>query len=364
MTRKQKITLTVVLDLAAILLIGGYVFANSFGVFNRSAGASTPVPLPTPPVAVVTPLAPSFEPAKTPAPDAPSLPPTDTPEPTPAWDGILDPKYYSLFLEKGETPVWTEDSYQSSDIYLKLTSHEEKRLKYWIVDVYVKHIENLQADYVNSDKKVLTVPKINKQIGAMLTINTDYWINANINKHGWFVRNGQELARHSENRMRTDLGVIYFDGKMETFTKEEFTSGALTFDTIAAKYPYHVFYFGPALLDKDGHAKTQFNATEAIFGDNPRTAIGYYEPGHYSIIIILGSRAVNDANGKQIYAQGKTGSDGMSMATLSTLCESLGMKAAYNLDGGQSTAMMFGDLLYGHNTRSDSDFLSIIEING
>ncbi len=39
-------------------------------------------------------------------------------------------------------------------------------------------------------------------------------------------------------------------------------------------------------LDADGGRKTSFDTTVAE--ENPRTAIGYYEPGHYCIVIVNG----------------------------------------------------------------------------
>ena len=58
---------------------------------------------------------------------------------------------------------------------------------------------------------------------------------------------------------------------------------------------------------------------------NPRTAIGYYEPGHYCIIVVDGRQ-----NG---YSSGYTN------AQMSELFYSMGCKIGYNLDGGQSTVM-------------------------
>lgn len=73
----------------------------------------------------------------------------------------------------------------------------------------------------------------------------------------------------------------------------------------------------------DGRAKTDFVTTVAEA--NPRTAIGYYDPGHYCFVAVNG--------------RGMEGSSGMTMSELAALFESLGCAAAYNLDGGQSSVM-------------------------
>ena len=61
---------------------------------------------------------------------------------------------------------------------------------------------------------------------------------------------------------------------------------------------------------------------------NPRTAIGYYEPGHYCFVVAGG-------RGEQPY--------GVTLSALSRFMKSLDCKSAYNLDGGRSSIMVFGD---------------------
>ena len=46
---------------------------------------------------------------------------------------------------------------------------------------------------------------------------------------------------------------------------------------------------------------------------------------------------------------------------MSELFSSLGMKAAYNLDGGQSSGMFWNEHLFGHNTRITGDVLAIVD---
>ncbi|MBR5095012.1 MAG: phosphodiester glycosidase family protein, partial [Oscillospiraceae bacterium] len=60
---------------------------------------------------------------------------------------------------------------------------------------------------------------------------------------------------------------------------------------------------------------------------HPRTAIGYYEPGHYCFVVVDGRQWGH--------------SDGAEIADLARLMESLGCTLAYNLDGGASSMMIF-----------------------
>jgi len=118
-----------------------------------------------------------------------------------------------------------------------------------------------------------------------------------------------------------DVCVLYWDGTMETYPSMPFKS-----DEQIEKGAYQVWNFGPMLLDETGMHKENFNS--AVDKANPRTAIGYYEPGHYCFVVV-------DGRGGD--------SDGITMQNLSLLMEKLGCKRAYNLDGGQTSILVWND---------------------
>ena len=70
----------------------------------------------------------------------------------------------------------------------------------------------------------------------------------------------------------------------------------------------------------------------AVSYPNPRSAIGYYEPGHYCFVVVDGRQSG--------YAKG------MSIPELAALFEELGCTKAYNLDGGGSAVMVFNHKRY------------------
>ncbi|HOO27432.1 MAG TPA: phosphodiester glycosidase family protein [Lachnospiraceae bacterium] len=101
-------------------------------------------------------------------------------------------------------------------------------------------------------------------------------------------------------------------------------------DAEAEKGAYQAWTFGPALLNDDGTAITDFSGiSKRMENKNPRSAIGYYEPGHYCLVLVDG--------------RSKGYSCGMTMEELSELFEELGCSTAYNLDGGKSSVMTFQD---------------------
>ncbi|MBR2327327.1 MAG: phosphodiester glycosidase family protein [Clostridia bacterium] len=88
--------------------------------------------------------------------------------------------------------------------------------------------------------------------------------------------------------------------------------------------------FGPALI-VDGEKITDFSAYSKIGNWNPRSGIGYVSKNHYYFVVIDGAR--NDTDNKE--------SGGAGLKHLRDVFADLGCTAAYNLDGGSSTTLIF-----------------------
>ena len=176
--------------------------------------------------------------------------------------------------------------------------------------------------------------------GAILSINGDY---ADKQRSGFLVRNGEI---YYDDQTTYDICVLYYDGSMETFSPSEYAV-----DDILAKAPYQVWKFGPELLDENGQPKQSYNTSDAISWENPRSGIGYYEPGHYCFITVDGRQ-----NGY---------SRGLEIERFAKLFADLGCTVAYNLDGGQSAVMTFDQRVYNQpylGGRNSGDILLIREL--
>jgi len=153
--------------------------------------------------------------------------------------------------------------------------------------------------------------------GSIVALNGDYAMNAD---SGVIIRNGEILR---DKPSTSEICVLYEDGTMECFSGDEYDS-----DYVLAKKPWQAWTFGPSLLDSKGKARISF---PSIYGTllehNPRSILGYYEPGHYCLIAVDGRQSS--------YAVG------LDMDATAALAESLGCKLAFNLDGGRSTQMTF-----------------------
>jgi exopolysaccharide biosynthesis protein len=128
---------------------------------------------------------------------------------------------------------------------------------------------------------------------------------------------------------------------METYKASEFDAQKAIKGGV-----YQTWDFGPALLDRDGKAISEF--TTGIAGKNPRCAIGYYEPGHYCLVLVDGRQ--------EGYSMGLT------LTELAQLFEDMGCKRAYNLDGGQSANMAYLGKLHNVPTRGGREVSDLIYI--
>ena len=156
--------------------------------------------------------------------------------------------------------------------------------------------------------------------------------------HGLVLRNGELFQ--SKLTKGVDVCVLYRDGTMKTYPADSFEVEAIT------ENAWQAWSFGPSLLDEYGRAKSGFES--AISTRNPRAILGYYEPGHYCLVVVDGR--------KRNYSWGLT------MDESARLMEALGCKVAYNLDGGQSAELIWNDDTYGIPYDGGRDISDIIYI--
>ena len=244
-----------------------------------------------------------------------------------------------------ENVVSTDISYTSPNISVTLTKNTMESgnsvVTYFVADIYIADIEYLQSGFARDTYGrgyAENIEDMSERLGAVIAINGDYYGRSN---SGVVIRNGTVYRATPDS---TDVCVLYYDGRMETFSPDEFDV-----DNAIEDSAYQAWSFGPALLDKNGFPLTEFNSSVTPL--NPRTVFGYYEPGHYCFVVV---------DGRQ------TGySRGMTMSELSILMNKLGCRAAYNLDGGQSSLMtMYGKIVNQpyKNGRAVSDSILIKEL--
>ncbi len=246
------------------------------------------------------------------------------------------------FAEKyTESVVVTENSYSSPDISITVTEETLGRTTYYLADIYVRDITCFQSALARNTygsgfrDSIADMALLNN---ALVAINGDYYGNTN---EGVVIRNG---VIYRANPTQCDVCVLYYDGTMRVMPGASFSVEEAIRDGA-----WQAWTFGPALLDTDGSVLTAFASTNRIISANPRTAIGYYEPGHYCMIVV----------------DGRGESAGITLPALSQLFHDLGCTAAYNLDGGNSSIMVWQSEVINDPSgggRESSDALLISEV--
>jgi exopolysaccharide biosynthesis protein len=311
---KRKVSLAAVIGIDALIagLIILLFFITSYVMHPESAGSMLPAPSVSPaaemPATVENDSATTDPTGNTPDPAAQ---PTAQPGETTGAVSLRE-KFADKFTS-GDV-VKTDTSYQDANINLSITKLQKDNATYFLADIYVADIQYFktafakQPDVMGGREDTDVVAKENN---AILAINGDHCVDNN----GPVIRNGQ-LYR---DETFADALVMNYDGSMQTFSADQ-----LDMNAIKTNGAWQVWTFGPMLL-KDGQPMTEFNST--LLKANPRTAVGYYEPGHYCFLVV---------DGRQ-----EGYSDGMTLQQMSQLFYDIGCKVAFNLDGGQSSEMVF-----------------------
>lgn len=213
--------------------------------------------------------------------------------------------------------IQDDTTYKSGDISIAVNEVSKDNMRYYVADIYVKDITKIKTAFAKGTYgKAITDTVLNmaEENGAVLAANGDYY---GTGETGVVIRNGVLYRGDADE----DVCVLFKDGTMKIYHKDSFDS-----DTVMAQGAWQAWSFGPSLLSDSGEAVSNF--TSRISRNNPRTALGYYEPGHYCLVLVDGRQA--DTNGA-------------TLAELSSIMKNLGCTVAYNLDGGQSSTMTFGD---------------------
>lgn len=262
-------------------------------------------------------------------------------------DIIGSDDWHQKFADKfSDTVISTDTSYKSPDISIELTrgtmqtdrldtSEKGKHKKYGtdiaytLADIYIGDISCFKTAFAKDTYGVGYTEKLSDmsdRISSVLAVNGDSYNNNRHKNNGTIIRNGVIYRSATTN---TETCVLNRDGTMKIYAPDEINEQALI-DSGA----YQSWVFGPSLLDENGKAKEHFLTWDYIRESHPRTAIGYYEPGHYCLLLV---------DGRQ-----KGYSRGMFLDEMSKLFESLGCKAAYNLDGGHCSFMTFNGAVANH----------------
>ena len=278
----------------------------------------------------------------TPAEAAAAEPATGAPAPvTESRVGDFSVKFADKFAEGA--PVYTDKSYVSENLNITITDYDIGGVRFYVADFYIRDISCFRTALAKDTfgrGYTEDIGDVASRLNSVLTLSGDYY---GTRSDGFCVlRNGELYYNEDANR---DICVLYWDGSLKCFT-----DGSFDCDREVANGAYQVWSFGPAILDDSGNPRSKFPSFySGIEKNEPRAALGYFEPGHYCFIAIEGRL---------------NRSRGLSLQEMGQLAQELGCTQLYNLDGGKTAQMAFGTTLVNKppaGGRPCSDYLTILD---
>lgn len=260
----------------------------------------------------------------------------------PAGDPLVASSYSWWSDKFAETPYVEGSLHVGRNTRVEILETREETQQYFVADIYVRNVTHLVGvfaqDKVGKGVREPILDAAARTVSVVMT-NGDYYGGRSA---VICARNG-ELYKNTEGSDR-EACVLYADGTMKTFR-----AGELDAEAEMAKGAYHIFNFGPGLLEENGTPRTDFSAYDDISGRHPRTVLGYIEPGHYVLVVI-------DGRMSKIR--------GLSLTDLAVFMQSLGCVQAFNMDGGQTSQMVVNGAVI--NTpykggRDCSDYIAVID---
>lgn len=212
----------------------------------------------------------------------------------------------------------SSQDYQDDNIKITYTQYTTNDTTIHVADVQLSSAEYLKTAFANDTygKNVTqTTSDIAAANKAILAINGDYY---GVQEKGYVIRNG---VLYREEAGTNDVLCIYGDGSMKIVDPS-----AVTAQELLDQGVWQAFSFGPGLV-ADGQIPISLDTEVGrAKASNPRTAVGMIDDLHYVFVVSDGR---------------SDDSEGLSLYELATFMQQLGVKTAYNLDGGGSSTMYF-----------------------
>ncbi len=250
-------------------------------------------------------------------------------------DGAFPPLNEAGFLDEGEFVFEDEEAgvwrYCSPELWVEITRREQEKPAQCWYEAEIRLAEGapgfgmLPWNEKNRWKQLNYPYKIARKHQSVFAVNSDF-AHLRLNKKqraGILLRGGEIVYTHTNQPNRgfpnLDTLALFADGGMQVFTSNEHTAAEY-----AEMGAIDVLSFGPWLI-RDGEINEK--AIKKLGKERAqRTAVGLIGERHYAVIVTEGRK--NDAKGTELMF-------------VAEKMQAMGCTLAINLDGGQSSAMVF-----------------------
>lgn len=205
-----------------------------------------------------------------------------------------------------------------ADYKITLKEYDQYNTKIYVADITLTSARYLKTAFANGTygRNVTdTTSSIAEDNNAVLAINGDYY---GARQSGYVIRNG---IVYRDKANGSDVLCIFANGTMEIVNDRDYSA-----DELVSMGVWQAFTFGPALIENGTIAVDVNTEVGQAMSSNPRTAVGIIDTNHFVFVV----------------SDGRTSeSAGLSLYELASFMQSLGVKTAYNLDGGGSSTMYY-----------------------
>ena len=229
------------------------------------------------------------------------------------------------------------DSYQDLTITVTTGTGGYLTSRYWYADILLSDPSQIRTMAASMDGAFDTVGqmeglRIAERSGAVVAINGDCWKTDEKRGMGFVVRQGILYEDHLDpiekwKAILMDVLLINEDGDFVALRQPE--EGSIR-SRVKGKRILNAFTFGPVLVE-NGAAVTDFRGSDRWFDmrpDEPRQRMCICQAGplHYKVICCAGNFGEFT---------------GLTLPQFTELVGTMGVRTAYNLDGGDSTLLYF-----------------------
>lgn len=230
----------------------------------------------------------------------------------------------------GHTPVeanYTDTGYRDNTIIVEVQEVRQDDSIYHVAYVKIATPTQMRTALAGDPGSDRTVPTsmLAKSVNAVVAVNGDFYSKST---GGYIVRQGETLRKKVSDNY--DLLLIDENADFHLVLAGKDNQKNAVSALLDEHQIVNAFFFGPALMI-DGTIQTipdsyGWNPS----GQEPRAAIGQIGPLTYAVVTVDGR--ISD-------------SAGVTLSTLASFMSQIGCQQAYNLDGGNSSALIFHNKL-------------------
>lgn len=234
----------------------------------------------------------------------------------------------------------SDTEYQDPTLHVVIEKGRKDNCDYWVARITIGHASQLRTVAAGGFENdfVMKGEYMAKRQNAVLAIDGDYY---SYYKYGFILRQG--CVYRDNLKAERDVLAIDEDGDFHIFLTPG--SGSLTTEWQGKKL-INAFHFGPALVI-DGEIGT-LSASYWMAPESKRQRMCIAQTGKLEYMALCCAGPMR-------------GSEGMDLLQFAQLAKELGAVTAYNLDGGDSTMLIFdGEKINDKenaNTRQISDII-------